>query len=245
MASSDQTVKNKVSEFQGFRVSKTNHGSDRAPLPFSLKPCNPALIPPLNRYNKPVVFVLDNYDSFTYNLVQYIGELGAQVEVRRNDEVTVQQIEAMHPERIVLSPGPCTPQEAGISIELIRHFAGKGIPLLGVCLGHQAIGAAFGGRVVRAKNLMHGKTSRVEHDGKTIFRGLSSPMTATRYHSLIVAEDRLPEDLEVSAWTRDGDGTRVIMGLRHRKFPVEGVQFHPESVLTNEGKKLVANFLRS
>jgi anthranilate synthase/aminodeoxychorismate synthase-like glutamine amidotransferase len=201
-------------------------------------------------YNESVVFVLDNYDSFTYNLVQYLGELGAEVEVRRNDEVTVAEIEAMRPERIVVSPGPCTPQEAGISIELIRHFAGKGknnenVPLLGVCLGHQAIGAAFGGQVVRAKNLMHGKTSQVEHDGKTIFRGLCSPMTATRYHSLIVAEDGLPSDLEVSAWTRDQDGTRVIMGLRHRKFPVEGVQFHPESVLTDEGKKLVANFLRS
>ena len=191
-----------------------------------------------------MVFVLDNYDSFTYNLVQYIGELGAKVEVRRNDEVTIKEIDAMQPERIVVSPGPCTPQEAGISIELIRHFAGK-VPLLGVCLGHQAIGAAFGGQVVRAKNLMHGKTSQVEHDGKTIFRGLSSPMTATRYHSLIVAEDGLPSDLEVSAWTHDRDGTRVIMGLRHKKFPVEGVQFHPESVLTDEGKKLVANFLRS
>jgi anthranilate synthase/aminodeoxychorismate synthase-like glutamine amidotransferase len=191
-----------------------------------------------------MVFVLDNYDSFTYNLVQYLGELGAQVEVRRNDEVTVGEIEAMHPDRIVLSPGPCTPQEAGISIELIRHFAGK-VPVLGVCLGHQAIGAVFGGQVVRAKNLMHGKTSQVEHDGKTIFRGLSSPMTATRYHSLIVSEKDLPSDLEVSAWTSDKDGTRVIMGLRHKNFPVEGVQFHPESVLTDEGKKLVANFLRS
>jgi anthranilate synthase/aminodeoxychorismate synthase-like glutamine amidotransferase len=191
-----------------------------------------------------VVFVLDNYDSFTYNLVQYIGELGAKVEVRRNNEVTVEEIDAMRPERIVVSPGPCTPQEAGISIDLIRHFAGK-VPLLGVCLGHQAIGAAFGGEVVRAKNLMHGKTSPVTHDGKTIFRGLSSPMTATRYHSLIVAESGLPKDLEVSAWTADKDGTRVIMGLRHRKFAVEGVQFHPESVLTDEGKKLVANFLRS
>ncbi len=190
-----------------------------------------------------MVFVLDNYDSFTYNLVQYLGELGATVEVRRNDEVTVGEIAAMQPERIVVSPGPCTPQDAGISIELIRHFAGK-LPLLGVCLGHQAIGAAFGGQVVRAKNLMHGKTSPVEHDGKTIFRGLSSPMTATRYHSLIVAEDGLPTDLEVSAWTSDKDGTRVIMGLRHKKFAVEGVQFHPESVLTDEGKKLVANFLR-
>jgi anthranilate synthase/aminodeoxychorismate synthase-like glutamine amidotransferase len=191
-----------------------------------------------------VVFVLDNYDSFTYNLVQYLGELGARVEVRRNDEVTVEEVEAMHPEHIVVSPGPCTPREAGISIELIRHFAGK-VPILGVCLGHQAIGAAFGGQVVRAKNLMHGKTSQVEHDGKTLFRGLPSPMTATRYHSLIVAEDGLPSDLEVSAWTLDKDGTRVIMGLRHRKFSVEGVQFHPESVLTDEGKKLVANFLRS
>ncbi len=195
-------------------------------------------------YNEFVVFVLDNYDSFTYNLVQYLGELGARVEVRRNDEVTVEAIEAMRPERIVVSPGPCTPQEAGISIEVIRHFAGK-VPVLGVCLGHQAIGAAFGGQVVRARNLMHGKTSQIEHDGKTIFCGLSSPMTATRYHSLVVAEDGLPGDLEVSAWTRDRDGTRVIMGLRHKKFAVEGVQFHPESVLTDEGKKLVANFLRS
>jgi anthranilate synthase/aminodeoxychorismate synthase-like glutamine amidotransferase len=191
-----------------------------------------------------VVFVLDNYDSFTYNLVQYLGELGAQVEVRRNDEVTIEEIEALRPERILLSPGPCTPQEAGISVELIRHFAGK-VPLLGVCLGHQAIGAAFGGEVVRARNLMHGKTSEVEHDGKTIFRGLSSPMTATRYHSLIVSETTLPKDLEVSAWTSDKDGTRVIMGLRHKNLQVEGVQFHPESVLTDQGKKLVENFLRS
>jgi anthranilate synthase/aminodeoxychorismate synthase-like glutamine amidotransferase len=191
-----------------------------------------------------VIFVLDNYDSFTYNLVQYLGELGAEVEVRRNDEVTIEEIEAMHPERIVVSPGPCTPQDAGISIELIRHFAGK-TPLLGVCLGHQAIGAAFGGEVIRARNLMHGKTSQVEHDGRTIFRGLSSPMTATRYHSLIVSEKDLPSDLEVSAWTSDKDGTRVIMGLRHKKLAIEGVQFHPESVLTDEGKKLVANFLRS
>ncbi|MBI3478478.1 MAG: aminodeoxychorismate/anthranilate synthase component II [Acidobacteria bacterium] len=189
-----------------------------------------------------MVFVLDNYDSFTYNLVQYLGELGAEVEVRRNDQVSVGEVEQMRPERILISPGPCTPHEAGISIDLIRHFAGK-VPLLGVCLGHQALGAAFGGEVIRAKNLMHGKTSPVEHDGKTIFRGLNSPMTATRYHSLIVSEKDLPKELEVSAWTTEKDGTRVIMGLRHRKFPVEGVQFHPESVLTDQGKKLVKNFM--
>jgi len=189
-----------------------------------------------------LVFILDYYDSFTYNLVQYFGELGAQVEVRRNDQVTVADIEVMQPDRIVISPGPCTPQEAGISIDLIRHFAGK-VPILGVCLGHQAIGAAFGGQVVRAPRLMHGKTSAVSHDSKTIFRGLPTPMTATRYHSLIVEENDLPEELEVSAWTADKDGTRTIMGLRHKKFPVEGVQFHPESVLTDAGKKLVENFL--
>jgi anthranilate synthase/aminodeoxychorismate synthase-like glutamine amidotransferase len=189
-----------------------------------------------------MVFVLDNYDSFTYNLVQYLGELGQRVEVRRNDQVSVAEVEEMQPDRIVVSPGPCTPQDAGISIELIRRFTGKA-PILGVCLGHQALGAAFGGTVVRAKNLMHGKTSQVEHDGKTIFRGLESPMTATRYHSLIVSEESLPGDLETSAYTIERDGTRVIMGLRHRKFPVEGVQFHPESVLTDQGRKLIANFL--
>jgi anthranilate synthase/aminodeoxychorismate synthase-like glutamine amidotransferase len=190
-----------------------------------------------------MVFVLDNYDSFTYNLVQYLGELGAEVEVRRNDQITPAEVEAMHPERIVLSPGPCTPQEAGITIPLIRHFAGK-VPMLGVCLGHQAIGAAFGGNVVRAPHLMHGKTSEVRHDGKTVFAGLPSPMTATRYHSLIVEERKLPVDLEVSAWTTEKDGSRTIMGLRHRKFAIEGVQFHPESVLTGEGKKLVENFVK-
>jgi len=189
-----------------------------------------------------MVFVLDNYDSFTYNLVQYIGELGATVEVRRNDEVTVEQVEKMHPERIVVSPGPCTPREAGISIELIRHFAGK-VPVLGVCLGHQAIGEAFGGKVVRARHLMHGKTSAVVHDNKSIFQGLPMPMTATRYHSLVVQEKDLPAELEVSAWTTEKDGTRTIMGLRHRFHAVEGVQFHPESVLTDAGKKLVENFL--
>jgi anthranilate synthase/aminodeoxychorismate synthase-like glutamine amidotransferase len=190
-----------------------------------------------------MVFVLDNYDSFTYNLVQYLGELGAEVVVRRNDEVTVAEVEAMHPERILLSPGPCTPQEAGISIELVRHFAGK-VPVLGVCLGHQAIGAAFGGEIVRAPKLMHGKTSEVQHDGKTIFNGLPSPMTATRYHSLIVQEKGLPKALEISAYATENGGSRVIMGLRHKQFPVEGVQFHPESVLTGEGKKLIENFLR-
>jgi anthranilate synthase/aminodeoxychorismate synthase-like glutamine amidotransferase len=189
-----------------------------------------------------MVFVLDNYDSFTYNLVQYFGELGADVEVRRNDRITIQEIAAMHPDRIVVSPGPCTPEQAGISIDVIRHFAGK-LPILGVCLGHQALGAAFGGTVVRASRLMHGKTSQVEHDGRTIFQSLPSPFTATRYHSLLVEEDGLPAELEVSAWTAEPDGSRTIMGLRHRKFPVEGVQFHPESVLTAEGKMLIRNFL--
>jgi anthranilate synthase/aminodeoxychorismate synthase-like glutamine amidotransferase len=189
-----------------------------------------------------MVFVLDNYDSFTYNLVQYLGELGQQVEVRRNDQVTPAEIEAMHPERIVVSPGPCTPQKAGISIDLIRYFAGK-LPVLGVCLGHQAIGAAFGGNVVRAHQLMHGKTSQIKHDGKTLFQNMPQPMTATRYHSLIVSEERLPAELEVSAETLEADGTRVIMGLRHRQFPVEGVQFHPESVLTESGRLLLQNFL--
>jgi anthranilate synthase/aminodeoxychorismate synthase-like glutamine amidotransferase len=189
-----------------------------------------------------LIFVLDNYDSFTYNLVQYIGELGAEVEVGRNDQVMVGQVESMRPEKIVISPGPCTPREAGISIALIRHFAGK-VPVLGVCLGHQAIGEAFGGRVVRAAHLMHGKTSPVMHDNRTVFQGLPMPMTATRYHSLIVEEKDLPAELEVSAWTTEKDGTRTIMGLRHRHCAVEGVQFHPESVLTDAGKKLVANFL--
>ena len=189
-----------------------------------------------------MVFVLDNYDSFTYNLVQYLGELGAEVVVRRNDQVTVAEVEATRPERILLSPGPCTPQDAGISIELVRHFAGK-VPVLGVCLGHQAIGAAFGGEIVRAPKLMHGKTSEVQHDGRTIFSGLPSPMTATRYHSLIVQEKGLPKDLEISAYATENGGSRVIMGLRHKRFPVEGVQFHPESVLTTQGKKLISNFL--
>jgi anthranilate synthase/aminodeoxychorismate synthase-like glutamine amidotransferase len=189
-----------------------------------------------------MVFVLDNYDSFTYNLVQYLGELGAKVVVRRNDQVTVEEVKALHPERIVISPGPCTPQDAGISIDLFRQLSGQ-CPILGVCLGHQALGAAFGGKVIRAPNLMHGKTSPVQHDGRTVFKNLQSPFTATRYHSLIVEEKNLPSELEVSAWTTENDGSRTIMGLRHKKLPVEGVQFHPESVLTVEGKRLIANFL--
>jgi anthranilate synthase/aminodeoxychorismate synthase-like glutamine amidotransferase len=189
-----------------------------------------------------MVFVLDNYDSFTYNLVQYFGELGAEIVVRRNDQVSVSEVEHMQPAQIVISPGPCTPSEAGISVDLICRLAGK-VPILGVCLGHQAIGEAFGARVVRARNLMHGKTSPIFHDNRSIFHGLPFPMTATRYHSLIVEESDLPEELEVSAWTTEKDGSRTIMGLRHRRFPVEGVQFHPESVLTGEGKKLIHNFL--
>ncbi|HEX6773539.1 MAG TPA: aminodeoxychorismate/anthranilate synthase component II [Acidobacteriaceae bacterium] len=185
-----------------------------------------------------MVFVLDNYDSFTYNLVQYMGELGAEMTVRRNDELTPEEVESFSPDRILLSPGPCTPQEAGISVPLIRHFSGK-LPILGVCLGHQAIGAAFGGNVVRAPKLMHGKTSEVIHDGRSLFYGISSPMTCTRYHSLIVAEDGLPRELEVTARTEDG----IIMGLRHREYKIEGVQFHPESVLTQDGKRLIQNFL--
>ncbi len=193
-----------------------------------------------------MVFVLDNYDSFTYNLVQYLGELGAEVEVYRNDELTVEQVEALHPDRILLSPGPCTPGEAGILVPLIRHFAGHTAgktPILGVCLGHQAIGEAFGGQVVRAQQLMHGKTSPVEHDGKGIFAGLSTPLTCTRYHSLIVAEDSLPMELAVTARTPAKDGGSVIMGLRHRTLPIEGVQFHPESVLTEGGHQMIRNFL--
>lgn len=190
-----------------------------------------------------MVFVLDNYDSFTYNLVQYLGELGAEVVVRRNDQVTVEEIKRMRPDKIVVSPGPCTPQEAGISIDVFREL-GNEVPILGVCLGHQALGAAFGGNVVRAPYLMHGKTSQVKHDGKTVFKRLPSPFTATRYHSLIVEEKSLPAELEVSAWTTEPDGSRTIMGLRHKSLPIEGVQFHPESVLTGEGKKLIANFLQ-
>ena len=192
-----------------------------------------------------MVFVLDNYDSFTYNLVQYMGELGAEVVVRRNDDVTPEEVVALKPERILLSPGPCTPQDAGILIPLIQHLAKlpkkQQIPVLGVCLGHQAIGAAFGGEVIRAPQLMHGKTSVIEHDGRTIFRKIPQSMVCTRYHSLIVAEDSVPEELEVSARVA---GESTIMALRHRTLPIEGVQFHPESVLTDHGKQLIANFLK-
>ena len=185
-----------------------------------------------------MIVVIDNYDSFTYNLVQYLQELGAEVEVHRNDRITVDGIAARRPDAIVISPGPKTPDQAGVSLETVRAFSGR-VPILGVCLGHQAIGQAFGGRVVRAPSLMHGKTSRITHDGRTIFRGLENPFEATRYHSLVIGPDSVPADLEVSARTEDG----VLMGLRHREHPTEGVQFHPESVLTGEGKKLLKNFL--
>jgi anthranilate synthase component 2 len=192
-----------------------------------------------------MVFVLDNYDSFTYNLVQYMGELGASMTIRRNDELSVDEVEALAPERILLSPGPCTPQEAGILIPLLHHLAAlpkkQQVPTLGVCLGHQAIGAAFGGEVIRAPELMHGKTSLITHNNKRLFRGLPQPMTCTRYHSLIVREDSVPDCLEVTARVQ---GESTIMGLRHRTLPIEGVQFHPESVLTDHGKQLIANFLR-
>jgi anthranilate synthase/aminodeoxychorismate synthase-like glutamine amidotransferase len=185
-----------------------------------------------------MILLLDNYDSFTYNLAQYLGQLGQTLEVRRNDQITLDEIEMLAPERIVISPGPGIPQNAGITVALIRRFAGK-IPILGVCLGHQAIGHAFGGRVIRAPLLLHGKTSEICHDGKTIFRGLPQPFTATRYHSLIVERKSLPKELEISANTSDG----LVMGLRHRKLLVEGVQFHPESVLTDAGMPLLKNFL--
>jgi len=185
-----------------------------------------------------MLFMIDNYDSFTYNLVQYLGELGEDIRVFRNDRITIEEIEALNPERIVISPGPCTPKEAGISIEVVLHFAGK-VPIIGVCLGHQSIGAAFGGEIVRAGRLMHGKTSQIFHDGKTIFEGLPNPFEATRYHSLMIKKETLPDCLELSAWTDRGE----IMGVRHREFIIEGVQFHPESILTVVGKDLLRNFL--
>jgi anthranilate synthase/aminodeoxychorismate synthase-like glutamine amidotransferase len=185
-----------------------------------------------------MILLLDNYDSFTYNLAQYLGELGCQVEVHRNDRISVEHIAQRKPERIVISPGPCTPKEAGISVELIQKLAGK-IPILGVCLGHQAIGAAFGGKIVRAPKLFHGKTSEIQHDGSGIFRGLPNPFTATRYHSLIVERKSLPRELAITAETRDG----IIMGMQHKRHKLVGVQFHPESVLTESGKQLLKNFL--
>jgi len=186
-----------------------------------------------------MLLMIDNYDSFTYNLVQYLGELGEDIRVFRNDKVTIKDIETLMPERIVISPGPCTPKEAGVSVEVIKFFAGK-IPVLGVCLGHQAIGAAFGGDIIRAPRLMHGKTSMIHHDGKTIFAGLPNPFEATRYHSLVIKKETLPSSLEISAWTDKDE----IMGVRHKGFIVEGVQFHPESILTNAGKNLLKNFLK-
>src|SRR5690606_30706541 len=191
-----------------------------------------------------MLLMIDNYDSFTYNVVQYLAELGADVQVYRNDEITIEQIEALKPERLVISPGPCTPNEAGISLEAIRHFAGK-LPILGVCLGHQSIGQAFGGEVVRARVAMHGKTSPVFHEHHGVFAGLSNPLTVTRYHSLVVKRDTLPECLEVTAWTQlDDGGVDEIMGLRHKTLNIEGVQFHPESILTEQGHELFANFLK-
>lgn len=192
-----------------------------------------------------MILVIDNYDSFTYNLVQYLAELGAEVQVRRNDAVSIEQIRAMAPSHLLISPGPCTPNEAGISLQVVSELGGE-IPLLGVCLGHQAIGQAFGGQVVRARQVMHGKTSPMHHRGQGVFAGLPQPFEATRYHSLIVAEDSLPAVLEITAWTEHADGSRdEIMGLRHRELPIEGVQFHPESILTRDGKALLLNFLES
>lgn len=191
--------------------------------------------------NEIMIIVIDNYDSFTYNLVQYLGELGVNLQVFRNDKITLEEIDEKKPEKIIISPGPCTPREAGISVAVVKKFSGR-IPILGVCLGHQSIGQAFGGKIVRALRLLHGKTSDIFHDGKTIYKGIPKPFTATRYHSLIVEKKSLPECLEISAWTEDDDNP--IMGLRHKSHPTEGVQFHPESILTIEGKKLLENFIK-
>lgn len=187
-----------------------------------------------------MILVIDNYDSFTYNLVQYLGELGEQVKVYRNDEIDIEGIEKLQPNHLLLSPGPCTPNEAGITLDVIAHFKGK-IPIFGVCLGHQAIGQAFGGKVVRAQRLMHGKTSPIYHEGQSVFKELPSPFTATRYHSLLVERESLPECLEITASTEEGE----IMGLRHREYPIEGVQFHPESIITDHGHQMLRNFLKS
>ena len=185
-----------------------------------------------------MLLMIDNYDSFTYNLVQYLGELGQDIKVFRNDKITIKEIEDLNPAKIVISPGPCTPKEAGISIKVIKHFAGK-LPILGVCLGHQSVGAAFGAEIINAPRLMHGKTSMIHHDGKTIFKGLPYPFEATRYHSLIIKKDTLSDDFEITAWTDQDE----IMGIRHKKLQIEGVQFHPESILTKAGKDLLGNFL--
>lgn len=186
-----------------------------------------------------MILVIDNYDSFTYNLVQYLGELGEEVKVYRNDEIDIAGIEALAPDHILISPGPCTPNEAGVSLNVISHFKGV-IPIFGVCLGHQAIGQAFGGNVIRAERLMHGKTSEIQHTGGSVFEGLPVPFTATRYHSLIVEKETLPDELEITAWTEEGE----IMGLRHKQYPVEGVQFHPESIITDHGHQMLRNFLK-
>ena len=190
------------------------------------------------------VLMIDNYDSFTYNLVQYLQELGAEVLVHRNDQISLEEIEALNPDRLMISPGPCTPNEAGISIAAIKHFAGK-LPILGVCLGHQSIGQAFGGQVVRARQVMHGKTSPIYHSGQGVFRDLPSPYTATRYHSLVVEKDSLPDCLEMTAWTEKDDGSvDEVMGMRHKTLPIEGVQYHPESILSEHGHALLENFLK-
>ena len=192
-----------------------------------------------------MLLMIDNYDSFTYNVVQYLAELGADVQVYRNDEISVEQIEELNPERLVISPGPCTPNEAGISMDVIRHFQGK-LPILGVCLGHQAIGQVFGGDVIRAGRVMHGKASPVFHKDAGVFRGLNNPLQATRYHSLVIDKDTLPDCLEVTAWTRNEDGSvEEIMGVRHKTLAIEGVQFHPESIMTEQGHELLRNFLKS
>jgi anthranilate synthase component 2 len=191
-----------------------------------------------------MILMVDNYDSFTYNVVQYLAELKAEVQVYRNDQITIAEIEQLAPEKIVISPGPCTPNEAGVSVEAIKHFAGK-IPILGICLGHQSIGQAFGGEIVRAKQVMHGKTSMIHHNNSGVFSGLSNPYEATRYHSLVINQETLPDCLEVTAWTQNKDGSRdEIMGVRHKELPVEGVQFHPESILTQHGHDLLENFLK-
>jgi anthranilate synthase component 2 len=190
-----------------------------------------------------MLLMIDNYDSFTYNLVQYFGELGADVHVHRNDKITIDEIEALQPEKIVISPGPCTPNEAGISLEVIKHFAGK-VPILGVCLGHQSIGQAFGGEIIHARAIMHGKTSPIFHNNTSVFKGLDNPLTATRYHSLVINKDNLPDCFEVTAWTQNDDGSLdEIMGVQHKTLPIEGVQFHPESILTQQGHELLKNFL--